>query len=167
MAISYRNHDERPAVPVHVSERSHFLRGSNAILKRGVLGLTSDGYVGKRLKWQMRKVGICAQKLWMRAEQAPSALQPGWEAELGLSVGSVSQQQLENKGNRQNKIKPVYLIFWKNGLWPDKRGLGEKELNESWAKYIQKLWKMKKKRKGQEIPFSSTKIDEAEKQWKM
>lgn len=41
-------------------------------------------------------MGICAQKLWVIAEPAPSALQPGWEDK----PSSVRQQQLEKKGNR-------------------------------------------------------------------
>lgn len=123
------------------------------ILKLGAWGLVSNGYVGKRLKWQMRKVGIWAQKLWMIAEQAPNALQPEWEDK----PSSVSQQQLEKKEYRWNKMESVSLHFWKSGLWQDMRGLGEKEWNESWAWYTENCKRWRKKGKGKKSPFLAQK----------
>lgn len=60
----------------------------------------------------MRKAGICTQKLRMIAEQAHGALQLGWDDK----PSSVSEQQLEEKENRQNKMESVSLIFLKE--WP-------------------------------------------------
>lgn len=49
----------------------------------------------------------------------------GWEDK----PSRVSQQQVE-KEKKQNKMESVPLEFWKSGLWPDMRGLGEKsEMN--------------------------------------
>lgn len=127
----------------------------------------------KQCNTEARSLRACQR--WLRGEEFEMAKKGTWESmyrncEWQLSkfpvlsslagrksqaVSFSSSWRRKKTGRTKWNLRPY--IFWKNGLWPDMRGLGEEEWNESWLQYTVtvKIWRPKGK--GKKSPFLSQK----------
>lgn len=85
----------------------------------------------RNCEWQLSKFPVLSSLAWRKSQ----------------AVSGSSSWRRKKTGRTKWNLRPY--VFWKNGLWPDMRGLGE-EWNESWLQYtetVKKKWRPKGKGK--------------------